>query len=91
MADPDDVTDAVKRASEAQKRWADRTVAERGKMLWTVSDLVLDHRDRLLDTMPCWRPQASGLRPTVAGATSRAAGSPPEGMNRLTPPRTGSV
>lgn len=46
-----DVDLAVEGAREAQRRWADRPIAEREAVLGRVQDLVLDRQDELLDVV----------------------------------------
>ncbi|WP_115864869.1 succinic semialdehyde dehydrogenase [Halorussus litoreus] len=46
---PEDVDAAVERAREAQTAWADRDPESRADLLLRFHDLVLDHREELLD------------------------------------------
>lgn len=46
-----DVDAAVERARSAQAVWAERTPGERAQVLFRFADLVLDHREELLDTI----------------------------------------
>lgn len=45
----EDVTSAMAEARQAQRRWADVSPKQRARVLLRYHDLVLDHRDELLD------------------------------------------
>jgi succinate-semialdehyde dehydrogenase/glutarate-semialdehyde dehydrogenase len=47
----EDVAAAVTRAREAQRRWRTTTFAERSQILLRFHDLVLKHRDEVLDVI----------------------------------------
>lgn len=49
--EPADVDAAVERARSAQAAWAERPPEERARVLVRFADLVLDHREELLDTI----------------------------------------
>ncbi|MCP2260318.1 succinate-semialdehyde dehydrogenase / glutarate-semialdehyde dehydrogenase [Streptoalloteichus tenebrarius] len=48
---PDDVSEAYRRATEAQRAWADVPVRERAAVLLRYHELVLAHRDEILDLL----------------------------------------
>ncbi len=49
QSSPEDVVAAAERAREAQLAWAERPVSERAAVFLRLHDLVLDHRDELMD------------------------------------------
>lgn len=49
QSDPAEVADAARRARQAQQEWARRTPAERAQVFLRLHDLVLDHREPLMD------------------------------------------
>jgi len=51
VAAPNDVSRAVSRAREAQNRWKEASLAARARIVRRFHDLVLDERNRILDTI----------------------------------------
>jgi succinate-semialdehyde dehydrogenase/glutarate-semialdehyde dehydrogenase len=49
QSSPNEVAEAARQAREAQQDWARRTPAERAQVFLRLHDLVLDHRDPLMD------------------------------------------
>ncbi len=49
QSSPDDVVAAAERARVAQRDWAARPIADRAAVFLRLHDLVLDHRDELMD------------------------------------------
>jgi succinate-semialdehyde dehydrogenase/glutarate-semialdehyde dehydrogenase len=49
QSDTADVADAARRAREAQREWAGRTPNERAEVFLALHDLVLEHRETLMD------------------------------------------
>ncbi|PRR82081.1 NADP-dependent glyceraldehyde-3-phosphate dehydrogenase [Clostridium vincentii] len=47
----EEVDSAIKYAKEAQKKWRDTTISERGKILYKAADLLLEHSDELAHIM----------------------------------------
>jgi succinate-semialdehyde dehydrogenase/glutarate-semialdehyde dehydrogenase len=50
-SDPDDVTAAVDRVRTVQRRWADTSVQQRAALLLRLHDVVLQHREEILDLL----------------------------------------
>ena len=48
---PDDVAAAAERARVAQRAWSARSIGDRAKVFLKLHDLVLDHRDELMDVI----------------------------------------
>lgn len=51
QSSPDDVVAAAERARVAQRDWAARPIAERAAVFLRLHDLVLDHRNELMDVV----------------------------------------
>lgn len=51
LSTPSDVERAVNRAQAAQRQWAQRTVAERSRVLLAFHDLLMDRRAEVLDVI----------------------------------------